>query len=336
MTPSSFARAPLRALLASAAWRLVLLFWLSLSAAQPVAAQTAPPAAKPTPITFGLYVTSLSGIEPSAGSFAISGYAWFIAPPDVTFDPAHDVELFGRSVQLRPFAADALEDGSHYSVITFSAVIDQDYDVSNYPFDRQSLVLHFEAAQPAENLVFVPDIADTRIAREVRAPGFRVEGIDLQAREIAYDTGFGHRGGRSSFSRLVATVQIERNISPLLFEKFTGFFVAFVISALVSFVPVSELGTRVGMTTGSIFAAVFNLYRMEDAIGFDAVFGLVDMVSMLIFSMILLQLMLSLWTHYRLRQQQGAVAVRANYALGGLIVAIHGVLLFSVFHDALH
>lgn len=341
---------PLRNLLqprvAGLLWRILALLWLALCAAlpaaaqaplpQPDAAQATPAHSGPTAITFGLYVTSLSGISPSDGSFTVSGYAWFLAPPGAAFDPAHDVELFGRTAQMRPFAASTLEDGTHYSVITFSAVIDQAFDVSRYPFDRQALQFYFEAAQSAQELTFVPDTADTRIAQEVRAPGFRLNGIDLEAREIAYDTGFGHRGGSSAFSRLLVTLHLERNISPLLFEKFTGFFVAFAITALVIFVPVSELGTRVGMTTGSIFAAVFNLYRLEDAIGFDAVFGVVEKVSILVFSMILLQLSLSLWTHYRSRAALHAMAIRVNYALGGLIILLHGALLVAVFVSALH
>jgi len=346
----SCARRPLRRLRAMAGagllWRIVALLWLALGTALPAAAQTEPAQTEPTqteptqmgptPITFGVYVTSLSGIDPSDGSFAVSGYAWFLAPPGAAFDPAHDIELFGRSTRMHPFAAATLADGTRYNVITFSAQVDQAYDVSRYPFDRQALQFYFEAAQPAQDLVFVPDAADTRIAQEVRAPGFRVGGIGLQAREIAYDTGFGHRGGSSSFSRLVVTMQIERNISPLLFEKFTGFFVAFVITALVLFVPPSELGTRVGMTTGSIFAAVFNLNRLEDAIGFDAVFGVVDKVSMLVFSGIMLQLTLSLWMHHRLRNNRPEGMVRVNFALGGLIVAVHAALLLLVFYDALH
>ena len=286
-------------------------------------------------VKFGLYVTSLSGIDPADGSFAIEGYAWFVAPPGADFDAAHDIELFGRHVTMTPFLSKPLKDGHLYSVMTFSGVIDHAYDVSRYPFDRQDLQLHFEAARPADDILFMPDATDTRIAREVRAPGFRVTGITLATRAQVYDTAFGHDGRRPAFSRLEVTLHLERNISPLLFEKFTGYFVAFVIAALVIFVPVSELGTRIGMTTGAIFAAVFNLYRLEDAIGFDAVFGVVDRVSMLVFSQILIQLALSIWTHYRFRAGRHDVARRVNFALGGLVSVLHGVLMVVVFVDAL-
>lgn len=327
MIVTPFCRVPGRVL---AAFALVLLLTL------PRLALADPGQSDATRVKFGLYVTSLSGIDPADGSFAIEGYAWFLAPPGANFDASHDIELFGRHVTMSPFLSKPLKDGHLYSVMTFSGVIDHAYDVSRYPFDRQDLRLHFEAARPAEDILFMPDVEDTRIAREVRAPGFHVAGITLATHEEVYDTTFGHGGTRSAFSRLVVTLHLERNISPLLFEKFTGYFVAFVIAALVIFVPVSELGTRIGMTTGAIFAAVFNLYRLEDAIGFDAVFGVVDRVSILVFSVILMQLALAIWVNFRFRAGRHDVAMRVNYALGGLVAALHGALLLAVFIDALH
>lgn len=145
---------------------------LFLLLALPRLALADPGQSNATRVKFGLYVTSLSGIDPADGSFAVEGYAWFLSPPGARFDAAHDIELFGRHVTMTPFVSKPLKDGHLYAVMTFSGVIDHAYDVSRYPFDRQDLQLHFEAARPAGDILFMPDVADTRIAREVRAPGF--------------------------------------------------------------------------------------------------------------------------------------------------------------------
>ncbi|MDK3019893.1 ligand-gated ion channel [Pseudodonghicola flavimaris] len=284
----------------------------------------------PREVRVGVYVTSVFDVEPSDGGFGIAGYAWFI-DPEGTFDPEHGMQLLARSAQTRIFVDTELEDGARYAVMEFQAVYDHAFDVRNYPFDRQSLPMVIEAASTVSDIVFVPDTRDSRVASNVRAPGWSVAGFDLASSMATYDTGFGHRAGHPSFSRLTATVSLARNMSPLLFEKFSGFFVAFAITALVIFVPLEELGIRVGMSTGSVFAAVFNRYRLEDAVGFDAVFGLIDQVSFLIFSLIIATLFLSLFSHRLSKRRGPAVATRTDHRLGLTILIVHAALLALAF-----
>lgn len=307
-------RLSMRAILAA----LILPFLLSFFAGAAVA--------EPREVRMGVFVTSLSGLDPSDGSFRVSGYAWLIDPSG-EFDPEKNLEMLVRSGGFKMFAHQTLDDGSSYSAVNFDAVVNDTYDVRDYPFDRQTLDIVFESADPVSQLVFVPDRQDSLVEDTVRAPGWRVGGLSLRNTIQRYETGFGHRPKGQEFSRLIVTLDVTRKLSPMLFEKFTGFFVAFLISALVLLVPTAELGTRIGMTTGSVFAAVFNRYRLEDAIGFDAVFGLADQVSFLVFSAIMSILILSLLVH-RLRVRRGPRLARAlNFWLGGAILLGHAVLI---------
>ncbi len=284
----------------------------------------------PRDIRVGVFVTSVSSIEPSDGSFRVAGYLWFIDPAG-KFDPESDMELLVRSGSTEVFAQRDLPDGASYTAVAFDGVVDHPFDVREYPFDEQRLVFQVEAAKSIGVIKFVPDNTDSRVADFVRAPGWRTGALELAATDVTYDTGFGVRTGRPTFSRLAVSLDLERNLSPFLFEKFTGFFVAFVITVLVVFVPIDEFGTRVGMTTGSVFAAVFNRYRMEDATGFDAVFGLVDQVSMLTFSVILQILILTLVVHRRSINHGSWHAVDLNRRVGAVIIGVHvalGVLVF--------
>lgn len=311
-------------------FRLLLIWVVSLLLPGPLAAQQS----SPREVRVGVYVTSLHDIDPSDGGFGIAGYAWFVDPTG-QFDPAHDMELLARTGQTRVFVDTVLEDGARYSVIEFHATYDHAFDVRDYPFDRQALPMVIEAAAITSDLVFVPDTQDSRVASNVRAPGWSVARFDLASSVETYDTGFGHRAGHPSFSRLTATVSLARNMSPLLFEKFSGFFVAFAITALVFFVPLEELGIRVGMSTGSVFAAVFNRYRLEDAVGFDAVFGLIDQVSFLIFSLIISTLFVSLLSHRLAKARGAAVAARSDHLIGVAILIAHGGLLVLAFGKVL-
>ncbi|MEI4485831.1 hypothetical protein V8J36_06480 [Frigidibacter sp. MR17.14] len=312
--------------------RIVLGLALLMLCLQPARAETG------REVRFGLFLTSLNDVEPGDGSFGAAGFAWFVDPAG-TFDPATDMELLGRDVSIEPFVQSRQADGSLYSVVRFRATVDHDFDVARYPFDHQRLVLRFEAAETWESLRLVPDRQDSQISADVRLPGWQLGALTLEATERTYSTGFGHRSGAPRFSRVTAAVEISRTVSPLLFEKFTGLLVAVVIAALVLLVPVEELGTRIGMTTGAIFAAVVNRYRLEDAIGYDAAFGTVDQVTLVTFAMILGILLLSLIAHLRWRRAGDraghAAAVRLDRRVGLGLVGLAAAALTAVFALAL-
>ncbi|MBB4123055.1 hypothetical protein [Martelella radicis] len=289
---------------------------------------------EPRAVKVGIFLTSISSVTPSDGSFRAAGYAWFLDPTG-TFDANRDFELISRSSTTNVFASTVLSNGSTYTAVEFDAVIDHAFDVGDYPFDSQVLRIKFESADSVSHTIFVPDAEDSQIAEFVRAPGWLIDSLSFEDRAVTYQTRFGYRDEIVPYSRVTFVVDIQRKLSPLLFEKFTGFFVALFITGLVLFIPVEELGTRVGVTTGSVFAAVFNRYRLEDAIGFDATFGIVDQVSFLTFSAILCVLMLSILTQ-RILVASGPVRARMlNFRAGGTIMAVHAVLIVIAFAIAL-
>ena len=98
--------------------------------------------------------------------------------------------------------------------------------------------------------------------------------------------------------------------------------------------PPSELGVRVGMMTSSIFAAVFNRYRLEDAIGFDAVFGLVDQVSFLTFSASS-RVLASRFSRTSCGIPRVDKGSRGSTAARAAVMLIHGVLIMLAFAAAI-
>lgn len=258
-------------------------------------------------IKTGAYVTSISGINPADGSFRIAGYLWFVDPAGI-FDPNQSIEIFAREATHDSMARIALDGTAVYSAIYFNAVVDADFDLRNYPYDKQNLSLTIETTKDMTDLIFVADTKDSGLAEMVNAPGWTLSNLRLLPSAKTYTTGFGYRSERPAFSRVTLHIDAQHNVSPLLFEKFTGYLVALVITALVFLVPASELGTRLSMLTSSIFAAVFNRYRLEDSLGFNHVFGLVDQISLITFVAILSVLAFSLYAH-QLGQRRTAAAV---------------------------
>lgn len=290
--------------------------------------------AAPREVRVGAFVTSLSGLDFADGSFRIAAFLWFVDPAG-TFDPVRDLQVLARQSTLAPAERLVLPDGAVYSTVQVTAVVDQSYDLRNFPFSRQSLILRLETSQEIGDLIFVADNADSRIADFVRLPSWNITALRLEPSQETYDTGFGHRTERPTFSRMNLMIDVARDRSPLIFDKFTGFLVAMIITALVFAVPVNELGIRLAMTTSSIFAAVFNRYRLEDTVGFDASFSLMDQVSLLTFGAILTALVISLVAH-NLNGRRSPSAIRlVDRRLGIGAMIVYGVLLVAAFFEAL-
>lgn len=285
-------------------------------------------------IEAGAYVTSISQINSDEGSFRISLYVWF-NDPDGTFDIQRDLYVIAREVTFQEVETETNPAGGSYVFARLQALVDQPMDFRNYPFDRQSLRLRMEAATGTDKLRFTPDLEDTTLSEDLVLLGWSIDNVRIETAERTYDTGWGYWAGRDdSFSQVVVAVEVTRERSAVLIDDFLGFTFAFLLTSLTYFVSCTELGLRVGMTTGSLFAAVVNLYRLDDAAGFKPGLGLVDRLAFLIFGAIIVSLLVSLRTN-RLSKTDADRANRLDTRLGIGVMAIFLTAIVVTLHRAM-
>ncbi len=251
---------------------------------------------EPAEVRFGAFVTSISNISPATGSYEITLYAWVIDPSG-RLDPESQLEVLARHSTLEVVERTDMPDGAAYTALRIEATVDQEFDLRRFPLDRQTLRLPIETEIPATRLRLIPDSEDSRIADFLVLNGWNVAHLRFVSQNVDYDTGFG-QSARASFSRLNLLVDIERERSPLVIDKFIGYTAALLIAALIYAVPPGQLGVRIGMVTSAIFAAVGNRYGLDAALGAESGFGLVDQLSLIVFGAILVALVISLVVHH--------------------------------------
>ena len=294
--------------LAALAWLFLL-----LHPALGVAAEPPPPR-----VRAGLFVTSLSNINFASGSFTIVADAWFVDPTG-RFDPQTQVELSGREGQLETLSKERLPDGSVYVWTRIRVVVDQSFDVADFPKDRQSLVFTLDAEDPADAIRFAPDVADTGIGDRVAISGWKVVGVELEEQVVRFTSRFGYPAAAaepSAYSRLVLTVDIARQRSVLVVDKFLGLTMGFLISLLMYLVRPSQLGVKVSLATTAILAAVGNRYSLDALLGPAASFGLVDQVTLIAFASIYTATASSILVYYVEEGQGVRVATRLDRRIG--------------------
>jgi hypothetical protein len=227
------------------------------------------------------------------------------------------MEVAAREASVETITRSRLPDGSVYDWVKIEATVDQDFDFSRFPFDRQSLRLVLEAEEPIDRLRFVPDVKDTRIGELVAITGWDVLGWRLEEEPIEYDTDFGwpEREPRT-YSRLIFTIDVARQRSGLVIEKFLGFAMAFLISLLVYVVRPRDFSVRVGLTLAAVFALIGNRSSLDALLGSDSEVGLVDQITLIVFASIYTALVISLLV-YHLNETRGPVAAtRLDRVLG--------------------
>lgn len=114
--------------------RHILGFWpfiLLLAALLLVFAPASARPLEPRHVRTGVFITSISDLEPADGSFRLTGYIWF-NDPAARFDPRHS-RILARTLAVTATEQKVLPDGSGYSTAYFDAVIDLQFDVTRYP-----------------------------------------------------------------------------------------------------------------------------------------------------------------------------------------------------------
>ncbi|HEX2526298.1 MAG TPA: hypothetical protein VHL31_08340 [Geminicoccus sp.] len=290
--------------------RVVALLWLLLLPASVLAQDQV------QEVRVGLFVSTLSNIDFADGSFRIGADAWFVHRLD-EFDPTKQLEVSARQGQIEPIRQYRLPDGTRYEWVRLQAQVDHDFTFDRFPFDRQTLRLVIEAVDPVDRLRLVPDVEDTRIGDLVAITGWDVTGWRLEEGQVSYDTEFGFPGKElRTYSRIVLTIDVARQRTGMVIDKFLGFTMAFLVSMLIYLMRTDQFGVRVGMAGGAIFAVVGNRTSLDAVLGSDNRLGLVDQLTVLVFASILTSLIVSLVVFHLKEAGREEVAWRVNRIAG--------------------
>ena len=188
----------------------------------------------------GVYVTSLRDLDPVGDSFGIDFWVWSIHP--LGDDPLESLE-FVNAKQIETRLERTTKRGDReWSRLKASATALHDWDVRNFPFDRQTLTLDLGIAGsgvPACGVDRAGSGYDKRIAPE----GWRITAFDVErhTRLTATDFGDPARSGRSAQEQVLVTVELQRE-SVVGFVKLVAGVCAAIAIALLSFLMAPSMG----------------------------------------------------------------------------------------------
>jgi hypothetical protein len=260
---------------------------------------------KPKIVEVGLYVGGLYDLNFVSGSYRISFWVWFNYE-DKDFHPENSIELIGaRDVKIEADDLSRLADGRYHRGIKYMATIGQTWDVKWFPFDRQQIKLMIESARGnSAEVLFIADDHDSKFEPSITVPGWRFQNMAVASTLHHYPTDFGTRNTEQTYySRLVATITVDRVGDRVFGTAFLGFFAADVLTGVTllveSFTIMREripFVGRLNMVVGALFGAVGNKYITDSSLPPMPEFSFPDVIQISSFSAICFGLIAAIGT----------------------------------------
>lgn len=239
----------------------------------------------------GLYINCLYDFKIDQKSYMADFWMWMNYTDDsLNFENHQDITN-SKNYEFSHYSVEK-QNGFNWASQKCKAEMMHQWDVSNYPFDKQKLLIKIENAEnDTTSLVYVADRENTRLDSCFVTSEWNIESFDIKENIRTYASNYGDPSLNegSSYPQVILEINIKRNHSWLLLLKLlTGAYVAFLISALVFFVSSDNQDSRFGLTVGGLFAAIGNKYIIESVVPTSNTSSLLDNVHNITFAFILL------------------------------------------------
>ena len=275
----------------------------------------------PEHIRVGVFISNLFDVDFARQDVGAQFWVWY-NHNDPTFDPKVDIEIVNaRSSEIQDNIRDDMGKGRLWDQVKYNTVLDQNWDVANYPFDRQKIRLVIESTyDDARKLKFDADVDGTKLRRDLTLAGWKIEGLRIFAANELYETSYGDPTmspiGPSIYPRVTIEIDVKRNGWRLLLSTFTGFGLAIALAGIVlvssAFRRLSEvidIGAQLAVGTGALFSTIGAGYILQSGLPPTTAFGLADAFQLTAFGVTFLTMLLIFALHVlrKWRMRQAAV-----------------------------
>ena len=262
-------------------------------------------------------------------------WVWSVHPSEL--DPLESQELYNAKEANADLKLKEERGDQEWSQRKISAVVLHDWDLSNFPFDRQVLnIVLEEGAADTNALVYTADTANSGYNEDIYLEGWHITDFAIEERTVDYATTFGDPDifDGSSYARLVASVQLQRETVTGFIKLVAGVYVASAI-VLLSFLMNPQhppiFSGRMGVLVGALFATVLSLRASEAVLGTTESVSLMDKIHIIAMVYILIAALITVFVRKAYESGNEELAKRRNRiwlrVLGISFVLINGLLI---------
>lgn len=282
-------------------------------------------AAQKDEVKVGIYITNLYDFNLADGSYVAEFWTWSLHNNDnLSFKDSQEV-IQSKKTACSNFALLKKAD-VNWEQKKCTATILQNWDIHNFPFDKQRLTINLEETSlDSSALTYVADTKNSKVNNKLALEEWRINTFNIQAKNSEYDTTYGdpELQGNSSYPSVQATISLSRTSSWTTFIKLvTGVYVAFLIALMVFRIKPADSDSRVELAVGGLFAAVGNKYIVENIVPTTTQNTMIDSIHNVTFGAILLIVVMVIYISGQYFENQKVRALRLDkLAFWGILVA---------------
>jgi hypothetical protein len=278
-------------------WRLLIsLILITASSFISTSAVKAETVIPPQTCRIGVYVASLRNLNLPDKRFSADFYVWSVCPSK-ELQPLKSMKVLNvedfKNFKVSNDTTDERKnlpkwfyapENVYWSGHKVRATLAQNWNVSNFPFDRHTLTIALEeTTKNSAQFVYTTDFENSAYQPNINLDGWQITKFKIAEQKISYATNFGNpeQAEQQSYSRMVISIDIKR-IKMFSFFKLTiGVYIAFAVAMLSFFYDSSNTSLaspRRAIYIGALFATLLSMRLQETVLGRTEDLTLVDQI----------------------------------------------------------
>lgn len=207
----------------------------------------------------------------------------------------------------------------------FTSIVKHEYDITNYPFDYETLVVEFESTTYYDDWVKLQIDEKDSGHGDLVINGWQIEEMKIEKVNTKYESTFGSPGdkGFHSYSGFKVSIPIKRDATALFLKLFSGLFVAFVIALFSLRINITEADGRFGVCVGALFAALANMYIVNSNLPLVSKFTFMDKAHILTIALILVLFIASTFSLKYYKADKLKKSKKVDVIVGSIVIAIY-------------
>jgi hypothetical protein len=298
-----------------------------------------PAHAAPAVCRMGVNVEDLYDLDLARDTFGAILWIWSICP-SAEVAPLGTIAFPTAStgLSLTPIEVRGLADGGQYASRRVQGTFRFNWNVDDYPFDRQHLVIPIDETEyGAERVLFEPDREQSFVTPDVRdrLEEWRISelGLETSVSEEPSTYGLPDADG-ARYARLEIAIDFQRHHLVTFLKLTSGVFAAAFIAFLSFFYDPNDrsgFGGKLGLLVGVLFAVLLSLRNADASIGDTGHLTLVTRIHIVTLGIIVLLALVAL--RDRRRVERGLAVRHPDWptlaVVGGLYVLTIGAMIVA-------
>lgn len=264
-------------------------------------AMSSPALADPGQVVVGSYVNKIQDLNFKENRYTLDFYVWFRWKAEgalADYKPLESFEIVNGKIDNRTSVVEKKIGDLNYASVRVTATMAENWQLARYPFDAHDMRVNIEDSTfTAKDLVFVPDVKNSRLGDEIDMAGWDASGFSSEVKLKTYRTNYGDTSlptdAHSDYSRFVFGMHIQRESFGSALKLLSTVLLATAVAFVAFLVKPSDLDARFGMGVGSLFAVAASAFIAASSVPDSGVMTLADQVHMVALAFIFATLLIS-------------------------------------------